>query len=322
MLNGTGTTLAGFTGLKSTSKTYVELCNEVWNFPNTNSKFFFLAQGALEPSWPSSAEWYATQVAGVGDAFFGVYGSSLQYGGAKTGRAVVSMGGQFTAASSGTGNSIYYMKQQMSAPNWVALGNTAPYTHHIGSYHYAHYFGGQPNMGDINSILGTANPTTTFAACMYSTNGYGSVPAGGFVGSLISSVQGVFAYWAANPQPGGWQSWPVYAYEGGSSWLDVNTAAPGPAWATFLNQFSRTIYRGYINYDPTNQLSSGPGLFPAMVAAGFAVPCQFQGTSPYNIYGNWGALENTMQPTSGVVGGPAGVPYNWASIMQWIGVAV
>ena len=319
MYNGTGTTLAGFTGLNSANKTYVELCNEVWNFPNTNSKWFFLAQGALYPSWPSSVEYYATQVAGIGDAWFGVYGSALQYGGATTGRAVVSMGGQFTSANSGTGNSIYYMKQMMASSSWTS----AAYTHHIGSFHYAHYFNGNPSTTDAANILASANPTLTFAGLMYSQtsqgNTYSSVPTGGYLGNLITAANGVFAYWAANPQPGGWQSWPVYAYEGGSQWLQGSNTS---AWSTFLNEFSRTIYRGYCNYDPTNQLSSGPGLMPAMVAAGFAWPMQFQGTGPYTQFGNYGALENVMQPTTGTIGGPSGVPYNWASIMSAIGVAV
>lgn len=317
--NGAGTTLAGFTGLNVNKKTIAELANEIWNFPNTNSKWFYLLMTATQPSWGSSAEVYATQVANVGDAFFGVYGSSLQYGGATTGRAVVSMGGQFTTALGGNGNSIYYMRQQMLTPNWTS----AAYTHHIGSFHYAHYFNGNPNSTDAANILASTNPTLTWAGLMYSQTSQGltcpSVPSGGFLGSLISAAQGIFAYWAANPQTGGWQSWPCYAYEGGSQWLEGSL---GSSWSTFLNQFSRTIYRGYCNYDPTNQLSSGPGLFAAMEAAGFSASCQFQGTGSYTVFGNYGALENVMQPTSGPIGGPTGVPYNYASIMAHIGVAV
>src|SRR6185437_7953914 len=129
--SGTGASIAfpmtAMPGLSSRQKLYVEFSNEVWNlgtFPQAgvayNMDQVFAGANGNFGQW-----WYGTQVAGIGDAFFSVYGASF----AST--VTVSMGAQ-----TATGNGIAFLNTAMTTTGWTG-GNA--YTHHIGAIHLAPY---------------------------------------------------------------------------------------------------------------------------------------------------------------------------------------
>jgi len=127
----TGSNLQSFNGLLSTRKCYVEMGNEIWGtyagvrlntmmglavFPGTNP-------GGMG-SWGQGQEWMGTQVAGIGDAWYDVYGQSFDS------RVVVSMGGQWADGTQPN------MLTAMNTPDWTSRA----YTHHIGAIHLAPYW--------------------------------------------------------------------------------------------------------------------------------------------------------------------------------------
>ena len=127
-----GSNLTAFTGLPSSKKCYVEFGNEVWGtyagirlltmlgvaaFPGTNPG----GMGA----WGQSQEYMGTVVAGIGDAWYDVYGAEEF-----DSRVVVSMGGQFADGTQPN------MLTAMATPNWT----TRAYTHHISAIHFAPYW--------------------------------------------------------------------------------------------------------------------------------------------------------------------------------------
>lgn len=322
-LSGTGSTLPIFTGLNSAQVLYVEFTNEPWNGTYVCQPFSMTMGLLLVPAQANAGyrswNWIGSKIAAIGDAFFAVYGSALASNGVINGatRAVVSMTGQYSDPD--------FLVHTMNAPDWVALGNTAPYLHHIGGYHTAPYFPGDANTliaADMIAILGSAVPLDTFFGLQYAGTFGGHtytstcIGSAGFLGSVIAQVASDNG--AISGQP--WAAWPKFGYEGGSGWVPFNNKIGGlsgaqqTAWLTLMQNATRDIRMGYIYYDPTHVLSANPGYLPSMKAAGFNFINQFTLLYPASTNGIWGAIEGRLQ----VISPLSSAPYKWQYIEKYI----
>lgn len=310
--SGTGATIAGFTGLKSTQKIFAELDNECWNGAYYSYNGSRMLGTVLFPLQANPAyqgfEYVGVLMAAVGDAFFAVYGSALATGAAFTSsiRAVVSGSGFFTAHD--------YLVHTMNTPDWTS----AAYTHHIGAYHTAPYWtpGVTLNAADATFLVGLGDPVGEFFALMYTNvtinRTYTSLNAAGFIGDTINLVAADAAAIVGQP----WAGYPLVGYEGGSSLLSSSSGLSGAtltAWTNTLASATRDIRMGYCYYDPNHVLSANPGYLPSLKAQGFTFINHFQLIWVASNNGVFGEYEGVSQITSG-----AGQPYKAAAIQAYI----
>lgn len=210
--NGTGTTLPGFTGLKSTQKVYVEYANEVWNFNYPCTRFAYSMGGVYIPGQANasfaSQQWYGTQVGKIAAAF------STVYGGAFAARAIVTMGTQFAQLST-------LLPQAMNAADWVSQGGgkVAPYTQGVGGYHSAPYCVGvfPIKNTDLVAINALGDPKSAIFGLLYtdvySTVTYPSIQSAGIIGANAAYIAGQLAGISGQP----WHTLPHFGYESGDS---------------------------------------------------------------------------------------------------------
>lgn len=308
--NGTGTTLPGFTGLKSSQKTYTEYANEVWN--GAYICFYYaimmgiVRMPALANIFYAGLEFMGSEVGNIGNATQAVYGAA--YGT----RAIVSMGGEHS--------NFDVINHAMNAADWVALGHPAPYTQNVLAYHTAPYSPNFPQVSaaDAIAILGTANPLNTFFGLMYSGTfnsvTYASVGTG-FIQKTLDSVAGDTTGIAGQP----WANYPHYGYEFGNGWVASAsftgmTAPQQTAWTNLIISAVRDQRMSYIYYDPTSLFSANPGYLPALKSLGFAFLNQFELVNPPSNSGVWGALESVSQTISPL----SAAPYKYQGIQNFI----
>jgi Putative Ig domain len=280
--DGTGATLAGFSGLAANKVCYMELGNEVWNSGfESNYQYTVSEANALFPGATcNQQQWYGMQTANMADAASAIYGSSF------TSRVVVVMG---TQAVSGQG--AYLLQYSMGTPAWTSRAHT----HGIGAICVAPYWNVQPNASDQSAILSSASPLDTLFALAYSNNvnghSYGFTEDGYITDQLTMTVNLKAAY---ADQP--WGALPLLGYESGSSMVgNGNFSAEFQALAY---EFHRDDRQQYLYYDPQRQLSSNPGYIPSLYGAGFQSLNLWNDCNPMSKYGDWGALEATMQTIS------------------------
>ncbi len=301
LFNGTGTTVGGFTGLSSGLKATIELGNEQWNTagPIVNGFIYATFKGfALFPTHTSDQfdcvlNWYGSRVANVGDSFAAVYG------GAMGSRISVSMGGQAASTS--------VVTTALTAPFWVALGNTAPYpNHHVSAIHIAPYFGDGFTSGDLTKFAAEADGGLThFFQLLTSNTATGGVNPGvygnplasggtlgatGFFGSS-SAIPAVAAHVSAMASFG---NIPVNLYESGQTFIN------GPL-STNANRDARmgTAYTSY---------------YTQLKAAGAATMNVFD----FVYFGggngfNWGCFENIQQYSPTV----SSEPPKWQAVVNF-----
>jgi hypothetical protein len=163
--------------INSTQKVYIELSNEYWNSAQAISQSWGVCGTAMFPSignfTEAGAQFYGSQVAQVGDAVCAEVGET-QF----NAQFSVGMGGQMSSPTAGGG--AYLFNMAMTAPAWVALGNEAPYKHHVNAAHWAPYWLGNENPSAAASV--------TFNAPFSANAGAGSLTAG------ISSPTGSYPY--------------------------------------------------------------------------------------------------------------------------------
>ncbi len=302
--NGTGANVTGwnvssFSGV--TNKIIPEYSNETWNFSQYQETYFCSMMGVVAGFYAAQGnneiygaqEWYGTQCAGIGDAFYAAYGSQF------AARCAPVMMNQTGSASS---NGVAFMKVAMNTPDWTSRA----YTHHIAGYGYAPYFGptngganyGGMNNADATTIAALGDPLTELYSLVYTNKGasgntYGSVSTSGFIGAILAqqaSAQGVFS-----GQP--WGSLPVYCYEGG---LDRGNYSGYSGLTTYLNQMLTDSRSAYLYYDPTHQLSAlGTGYLPGLTAIGvsFVNMLELTGGNPSNV-GQWALMTVITQMES------------------------
>lgn len=295
LYNGTGASLTGwnvssFSGLSPSLRAIIEPSNEVWNFGNgyQEANFcemmgvvegFYAAQGNNGPY--GGAEFYGTMAAGIGDAFYAVYGVSM------SSRVGVVMMNQ-TGVGTGTG----FMKVAMNTPDWTS----AAYTHHIYGYGIAPYFGPTYNSGmnstDAGTIAALADPVGELFSLAYTNHGasgntYSSVPTNGYMGVSLAAVASYIAAFSGQP----WVNLPRVFYEGG---LDLGNYSGNSALSPYLTDMIRDSRARYLNNDPSHQLSaSGTGYLPGLAANGVTF------INLLNLCGEeWGQLEVVTQMES------------------------
>jgi hypothetical protein len=76
------------------------------------------------------------------------------------------------------------------------------------------------------------------------------------------------------------------------------------AFQTLAYEFHRDARQQYLYYDPQHQLSANPGYIPALYAAGFQSLNLWNDCNPMSKYGEWGALEATLQTISPLTEAP------------------
>ena len=300
----TGSNLKAFTGLTLARKCYVEYGNEIWGtyagvrlltmmgivaFPGTNP-------GGMG-SWGQGQEWMGTQVAGIADAWYDVYGQA-----AFDARVVVSMPGQYADGTQAN------LITAMTTPNWTSRA----YTHHISAVHVAPYWSftqGASKPGtlaaDAAVIMKTTDPVSTLFALAY-TNTVGGVtyasiaPAGyiGVMGSLMAAFLAKFK---------GQQWWGKVAVLGYESGDGLGWWAMPDGWQAVMEAYHRDERFGLLYYDPEGRLGggAGKGYLPACEEAGFESVNQYNDCGYDGAGGQWGVLESIMQPVNPLSKAPA-----------------
>ena len=287
LYNGTGANLSGsyltsFSGLNSNLKAYIEYMNEYWN--GSFSQFSLTVMMGTPLYGTNYAEWYGSQVAGIGDTFYNVYGSS-----AFGSRVVVSMSQQ----SSNT----YWLQLIMNTPDWTSRA----YTHHIGAIHTGGYFGLDSltqNSTDLTNFLAlssTAQVNCYFTLAYSNTCGsttFSSIPSNGYIGQIETITANDIA--AVSTQP--WADLPRVVYEGGSSNSYYGAAGSQTAYLSFLISAHRDPRTQFLYFDPNHALSPlGTGYFAAMGRAGISNVNIFSDVNSITSGGDYGTLESIMQ---------------------------
>jgi hypothetical protein len=296
--NLTGSNLSSFTGLNGSQKAYIEYMNEYWN--GSFSQFLLTVMMGTHLYGPNYPEWFGSQVAGIGDTFYSVYGAS-----AFSSRVVISMSQQSTNP--------YWLGLAMNTPDWTSRA----YTHHIGEIHTGAYFGlDWMSAADVTQLqsLSPANQVNAYFCLAYSNDCQGhifsSVPAAGYIPNAASVAANDIS--AVSSQP--WASLPHVVYEGGSS--NSEYSGNSSAWGAMNTTAHRDPRTQYLYYDPTHQLSSSStGYFPAMVAAGITSVNILSDVEFTNSGGDYGALESVMQTVSPL----SSAPPKYQGIMNFAG---
>lgn len=292
----TGSNLTSFSGLKASQKAYIEYMNEYWNGSFSQySLTLMLGTPIYGNNYP---EWYGSQVAGIGDAFYAVYGSGF------TSRVVISMSQQST--------NTYELQQVMNTPHWTSRA----YTHHIGEIHTGGYFGldaiSAADLTTLFSLSATDQVNAYFALAYSNTYGsstFSSMPSVGYIRNIANVTAADIASVSSQP----WANLPHVVYEGGSSNTDyVGNASEWTAMSTSAHRDPRTQY---LYYDPNHQLSAvGTGYFTAMAAAGISTINIFSDVNSISSSGDYGVLESVMQPISQM----SSAPPKYQGIMDFI----
>jgi len=308
--NLTGSTLTSFSGLNSSHKAYIEYSNEYWNFSFSQAQFVLMIGTPLySGNYP---EWFGSQVAGIGDTFYSVYGS-----GAFANQVVITMSQQ--------ASNTYELQQVMNTPHWTS----AAYTHHIGAIHTGAYFGlDDPNImsnADVATLQGftSGQQVQAYFDLAYSnvSNGrtFSSLQSSGYIPGIASQLANDISSVSSQP----WGKLARTVYEGGTS----NTYPGGGnegTWQTMVTSASRDPRSQYIYYDPTHQLNSTyTGYFTAAAAAVAATGVTsfsiniFEDVGALPGYGgsNWEALESTMQAISPL----SSAPPKYQGIINFVG---
>jgi hypothetical protein len=291
LFDGTGAVLTGsnlntFTGLNVSQKAYIEYMNEYWNGSFSQYNLTLLMGTPLYGG--NYPEWYGTQVAGIGDAFYSVYGSAF------ASRVVVTMSQQAT--------NTYELQQIMNTPHWTSQA----YTHHVGQIHTGGYFGLDAiSSGDLAKLLtlSATDQVNAYFALAYSNTFAGitfsSMPSAGYISRILAVSAADIASVSSQP----WAALPRAVYEGGSSNTDY--VSNGSAWASMMTTAHRDARTQYLYYDPTHQLSaSGTGYFPAMSAVGINTINIFSDVNTVGAGGDYGALESVMQTIAPLTSAP------------------
>lgn len=304
--NITGSNQASFGGLNSNLLARIEYTNECWGtYLSTNlvemmsvPSGFYAAQGNNQ--FYGGQEWYGTQIAGICDAFSGVYGGSF------SSRVRVVCMDQFA-----TGNGTGFMEVAMNTPDWTSRA----YTHGIGAYGFAPYWGTDSiSAADAATIKALADPVGEIFSLLYTNHGasgntYSSIPTAGLIGSTINTASSIISAFSAQP----WKSLPIECYEGGSGLDDANGIESSVSgWRVNVLDAVQTDARfQYTYYDPTHQLSSNNGYLPMLQALGISFMCQLSmvgnamTASTPNGGGNWGTVVSVMQTLSPLSSAPS-----------------
>jgi hypothetical protein len=257
-------------------------------------------------------EWFGSQLAGIGDAFYSVYGSAPF-----ASRVIITASGQAT--------NTYWLTLMLNTPDWTSRA----YTHHIGAIHTGGYFGlDSPNNmsnADVATLQGFT-PTQQVQAYFdlaYSnvSNGhtFSSLQSGGYIPGIAAQLASDIS--AVSSQP--WGKLPRMVYEGGTSNYYPGGGSES-TWQTMVTSATRDPRSQYIYYDPTHQLNGTyTGYFTAAAAAVAATGVTsfsiniFEDAGALPGYGgaNWEALESTMQAISPL----SSAPPKYQGIMNFTG---
>jgi hypothetical protein len=270
-----------------TGKHVVEYTNEYWNDAQPQINRAFASMGThLMPAqtnvYEAADEFYGIQVGALSAAIKSAYGANFT-----ASNVVISMGAQLSGSGGG-----YHLRYAMNAPDWVALGNVAPYTQGVGAVHFPVYWTNVSST-DFNNIIANNSGQAAQLSCLFGlmySNTYGgttysnSIGASGIVGGVIAAIPAATTYNSSQP----WGSLPVYGYEGGSN-FSVSGAAE-----TLVIAAMRDTRMQYVMYDPTNQLSTNAGFLPMCIAQGFSFLAYYYDCGVYGGY-QWGLAESAMQ---------------------------
>lgn len=286
--NGTGATLAGFSGLTPAQVCYLEFGNELWNSGFVdNYNYSIVMANIYFPDAPCNTEqWHGMQTAQMSDASSAIYGSTF------ASRVVVVMG---TQAVSGQG--AYLLQYSMGTPNWTSKA----YTHGIGAICVAPYMNIDPSAEEQATILSSADPLNTLFTLAYSNQANGvtyGFTKNGYITDQVNMTTGLKTEYATKP----WATLPLLGYESGTS--IVGSGNFSTAFQTLADQFHRDARQQYLYFDPQHQLSGNPGYIPALYAAGFQSLNLYNHCYAISKYGEWGALESTMQTVTPLTSAP------------------
>lgn len=313
--SGTGATITqAQSGLKSTLKAWISCANEEWNagyFDGSYASILAAIQFSGSPGYLQNSYWFGAAVAGIGDTFAGVFGSSM------ASRVKVLVGCQFawTSADGYASNGPYYASARMNTQGWTS----AAYTHHIAGISFAPYINvGGITSGDITTLLASTNPLNSWFDLAYAqTDRYGtnypSMATSGWLGSTIATATSLITalssttgtgsppYGAGNGVwgPGGSAPVEIIAYEAGTQWQNQPSA-----FQAFLYTALRDNRMQYVYYDPGHVLSSNPGYYPSMIAAGFTNLNHFADVGFLQSNSTCVAAESVMQTLSPLSSAP------------------
>lgn len=297
--SGAGATMAGFSGLAPNQSCYMEFGNEIWNSGFVDSYSYCVA--VANESFPGATcaieQWHGMQTAQMSDATSAVYGGSFASG------VMVVMG---TQAVSDQG--AFLLHYSMTTPNWTSRA----YTHGIGAICVAPYMNIGPSADEQASILSSANPLDTLFALAYANQANGvtyEFTKSGYITDQVNMTTRLKTDYADQP----WAALPLIGYESGTS--IVGSGNFSTDFQTLTYQFHRDARQQYLYFDPHHQLSSNPGYIPALYAAGFQSLNLFNHCYTPSKYGEWGALESTMQTVSPLSSAPPKYQ-GWISFAQ------
>jgi hypothetical protein len=331
--NGTGANVSGsrlsaFSGLTG-ARLWIEVGDELaWNY-GAGYEFETILFGML--SYASGimtlagdnfeygcAEWAAAFTALLSATFASTYGSSF------ASRCTVVYMGQ---NASGQWDQYGVFPAALNGANAISAGVlTKPaFGYNIGAIGWQAYFGlGSDAMtiteADAATILALADPTGEIFSLAYTNTGtsgntYSSFPAAGWVGNVIVQAQANYNAYAGQSFASGWDTLPIVCYEAGPSMNNnvLYNALGGSnatviAWAQLLLAVSRDARFAYCSYDPTHQLSSNPGVYPALAAIGptggkitvnklglVQCPAYTRDSASNSYWGGYGAVELAQQ---------------------------
>jgi hypothetical protein len=269
--------------LGSTQKVYIEFSNEVWNYVFSQASY---AQTQGQAMWPGAnvtpfdfnRNWFGMRTAQMCDIWKSTWGADGS-------RVVCVLGAQ--AANT------YTATESLQCPLWTGAGNGPCAGHGIGAVAIAPYFGGAV------PASWTSQPDGGLSKLFESMTQQNdpSIPAGGWLAQI-------------------------------SQWEAAYKAALAPFNLPFIAYESGQTFQGFPNYpngSPMVQLFIAANHDPRMAAAyttalnswkanGGELYLQFVDISPYNQYGEWGAMQSfldTVYPLSSA-------PPKWQALQNFI----
>jgi hypothetical protein len=271
------------TNLTSGLTPYIEFSNENWNSagPQVNMYRYCAYNGQAmftanaSDQYDCLLNWAGSRTAYIGDTAYAI-----------SSRFVVSMGGQISNP--------YVYAQSATAPFWVALGNTAPYTHHLNGCHISIYLGQSAlSSGDFTAFNSQSDGGVNYFTQSMTTNvitggtapgTYSDIPSNGWIGQAVGYVSQQLS--DSTFQMIGQ---PLRLYEIGQS-LQV-----GGSQAAFATLVNRNALMG----------TAYTSMFQQISALGVQLACVFdfcyEGSG--NGY-NWGCYENIGQYSATVTSLP------------------
>lgn len=274
------------TRMRARLKAYVELSNEVWN-PGFSQNAYSIARGRTAFPHTSSNkyelgwEWYGMRVAQVADLWWVAYGKS-----AFDSRVVIVMSGQ--AANTAV------LREALSTPDWTGAGNAPAAAHHIGVAAIAPYFFWLSQAEDLDAIVKSPEGgMPAFFDTNYRQGRYASVPAGGWIGQASGWVSSHVSLLSPYHLP-------LVAYEGGQGLVGFPKYQNGSPAVTLMVAANRDprMYAAYMSY------------LKAWKKSGGTLFLHYNDIGAAGQYGEWGALESLMQPTTP----PGAAPPKWRAL--------